>query len=125
MAVAVMVLCFANCDFTTASAQPKSAQTPAGQATGAEGLIVGRVLSSPGTMGPGGAAEPVGVGGQRVEIINPESGQIVGQATSGPDGSFSISVPPGNYLLQAVGSKRYVRVEAGQEQQVNVMLPVP
>jgi hypothetical protein len=125
LAVAVMVLCFVNYDFTTASAQPKSAQPPAGQATGAEGLIAGRVLSSPGAVGPQGAPEPTGVAGQRVEIINPESGQLVGQATSGPDGSFRISVPPGSYLLQAVGSKRYVRVEAGQEQQVNVMLAVP
>jgi hypothetical protein len=120
-----MVLCLVNCDFTTASAQPKSAQRPAGQATGAEGLIVGRVLSSPGTVGPQGVPEPAGVAGQRVEIINPKSGQIVGQATSGPDGSFRISAPPGSYLLQAVGTKRYVRVQAGQEQQVNVMLAVP
>jgi hypothetical protein len=65
------------------------------------------------------------VADQRIEIINPNSGQVVAQATSGHDGSFRIPAPPGIYLLEAVGIKRYVRVEAGQEQQVNLMLAVP
>jgi hypothetical protein len=125
LAVAVMVLSLVNCDFTASAQLKKQDQPPAGQPAKAEGQIFGRVLSSAGAIGPQGAPEPTGVAGQPVEIIDPQSGQTIAQATSGPDGSFRISVRPGNYLLQAVGSKRYVRVEAGQEQQVNVMLATP
>ena len=125
LAAAVIVLSLVNCDFTASAQLKKQDQSPASQLAKAEGQIFGRVLSSPGAIGPQGAPEPTGVAGQLVEIIDSQSGQTIAQATSGPDGSFRISVPPGSYLLQAVGSKRYVRVEAAQEQQVNVMLAVP
>jgi len=124
-AVALMVLSLVKCDFTASAQIKKQDQPPARQPAGAEGLIVGRVLSSPGAIGPQGPPEPMGVAGQQVEILNPDSGQTVAHAISGQDGGFRMSVPAGNYLLQAVGTKRYVRVEAGQEQRVNVMLPVP
>jgi hypothetical protein len=124
LALAVMVLSLVNCDFTASAQLKKQDQPPAGQHAG-EGLIVGRVLSSPGAIGPQGPPEPTGVAGQQVEVLQPDSGQTVTQTTSGADGSFRLSLRPGNYLLQAVGTKRYVRVEAGQEQQINVMLPVP
>ena len=120
-----MVLSFVNCDLAASAQLRTHDQTPAALPAVAEGVIFGRVLTGPGTIGPEGLPEPAGVGGQRVEIINPQSGQTVAQATSGQDGSFRISARPGNYLLQAAGTRRYVQVEAGREQQVNVMLPVP
>ena len=125
LAIALTVLSLVNCALTASAQLTKPDQPPAAQPAKTEGLIFGRVLSAPGTIGPEGAAEPVGVGGQQVEILDLHSGQTVAQATSGQDGSFRLSVRPGNYLLRAVGTKRYVRVEGGQEQQVNVMLPVP
>ena len=127
LAVLTMLLVCLNCEIgAPASAQLKGQDQPAGEHPAkTEGVIFGRVLSAPGTIGPHGAAEPVGVGGQQVEIIDPHSGKTVAQTTSVADGSFRLTLRPGTYLLQAVGVKRYVRVDAGQEQEANMMLAVP
>jgi len=127
LAILATLLSCINCGpsaIALAQLKPQDQPSTAGQPK-ADGVVFGRVLSAPGTIGRWAAPAPVGVGGQRVEILSLQSGQTVAHATSADDGSFRLTLRPGNYLLQAVGVKRYVRVDAGQEQEVNVMLAVP
>ena len=46
-------------------------------------------------------------------VILDTDGRIVGEVTSGPDGTFRIELPPGDYVLQpSPGGDPYPRAEA-------------
>lgn len=98
--------------------------SPVEQSPRANGVIFGRLLAGPGASSRE-AAEPVGVFGQQVNAVDALSGKTVATATTGADGSFHLSVAPGAYLIQAAGNRQYVRVRAGEEAKVNLMVPTP
>jgi len=90
----------------------------------ADGVIYGRLLAGSGAPSRE-TAEPIGVSGQQVSVIDPSTGNTVATATTGPDGSFRLSVASGAYLIQGGGNRQYVRVGAGEKAKVNLMLPTP
>ncbi len=65
----------------------------------------------------------VPVGARRISLFDSETGDIVSATTSGADGRFSLSVPPGKYSLWGGEKGEYVRVDSGKA--VDVKLAVP
>ncbi len=94
------------------------------QSPEAGGVIYGRLLAGSGAASRE-AAEPVGVSGQEIAIVDPSNGSTIARAVTGIDGSFRVSVAPGEYLIQGGGKRQYVRVGAGEKAKVNLMLPTP
>jgi hypothetical protein len=94
------------------------------QSPEAGGVIYGRLLAGSGAPSRE-TAEPVGVSGQEIAVVDPSSGNMVARAVTGVDGSFRLSVAPGTYLIHGGGKRQYVRVGAGEKAKVNLMLPTP
>jgi hypothetical protein len=93
------------------------------QPSNSQGIIYGRLLAASGTPSRE-MAEPRGVPGQQVAVLDPLSGNIVAKATTGSDGSFRLIVPGGDYLLVNGGTRQYLRVGPGEEIRLNLALPV-
>ena len=97
-----------------------------GAAVGAEGTIVGRLMIGHGAALPSGDSGPItGIASQRVTIVDTVSGAVVAETLTASDGSFALAVPSGSYLLQAASLKQYVRVTAGEQVRLNLMMPTP
>ena len=92
------------------------------QSPEAGGVIYGRLLAGSGAASRE-AAEPVGVSGQEIAIVDPSNGNTIARTVTGVDGSFRVSVAPGTYLIEGGGKRKYVRVGAGEKAKVNLMLP--
>jgi hypothetical protein len=87
-------------------------------------VVFGRVLSSPGMASPD-MPKPSGVPGTTVTISDAASGKAVASATTGNDGGFRFTVPPGDYSVKGPGNPHLVHVEPGQQFEVHLYLPNP
>lgn len=90
----------------------------------AQAVISGRTLSAPGAQSPK-RHQPSPMAGVKVTVTNLSDGKIVGTAVTGADGSFSIVVAPGDYLVSGVGNPHLVRLSAGQQLQIDLYSPNP
>ena len=100
-----LVLALAACS-TAPAASPSTEPTdgPSG--------ITGIVLVGPDCRRPT-EASPCLVPYQARLVILDTDGGIVGEVTSGPDGTFRIELPPGDYVIQpSPGGDPYPRAEA-------------
>jgi hypothetical protein len=87
-------------------------------------VIFGRVLSSPG-MATQPMPRPIPVAGRQVTVSPAAGGGAIASATSGSDGSFRFSLPPGDYSVAGVGNPHLVHLDPGQQLQVDLHLPNP
>ncbi len=80
--------------------------------TGGPSGIVGIVLVGPECRRPSEASPCLIPYEARMVILDPE-GRVVGEVTSGPDGTFRIELPPGDYVVQpSPGGDPFPRAEA-------------
>jgi hypothetical protein len=85
---------------------------PSAEPTDGPSGITGVVLVGPECRRPT-EASPCLVPYQARLVILDTDGRIVGEATSGPDGTFRIELPPGDYVVQpSPGGDPYPRAEA-------------
>jgi hypothetical protein len=74
--------------------------------------ITGIVLVGPECRTPTEASPCLAPYEARLVILDPD-GSLVGEVTSGPDGTFRIELPPGDYVVQpAPGGDPFPRAEA-------------
>jgi hypothetical protein len=105
LAACALVLALAACA-TTPAASPS-----AGHTDGPTG-ITGIVLVGPECRRPTEASPCLVPYQARLVILDPD-GRIVGEVTSGADGSFRLELPPGDYVIQpSPGGDPYPRAEA-------------
>jgi hypothetical protein len=100
-----LVLALAACS-TTPAVSPSVVSTdgPTG--------ITGIVLVGPECRRPTEASPCLVPYQARLVILDPD-GHIVSEVTSGPDGSFRLELPPGDYVIQpSPGGDPYPRAEA-------------
>ena len=89
-------------------------------------VVFGRVLSGPGTVLPDMPnPQPTGVARMSVSISEFASGKTLSSTTSGSDGSFRFTVPPGDNTVKGPGNPHLVHVDAGQQRQVDLYLANP
>lgn len=97
---------------TLAACSTTPAVIPSGDPTDGPSGIVGIVLVGPECRRPTEASPCLVPYEARLVVLDPE-GRIVGEVTSGPDGSFRIELPPGDYVIQpSPGGDPYPRAEA-------------
>ena len=91
--------------------------TPAADDTSAEPVagpsgITGIVLVGPECRRPSEASPCLVPYQARLVVLDPE-GRVVGEVTSGPDGTFRLELPPGDYVIQpSPGGDPFPRAEA-------------
>jgi hypothetical protein len=101
----VLVLALSACSTTPADA-------PSADPTDGPSGITGIVLVGPECRRPSEASPCLVPYQARLVILDPD-GRIVGDVTSGPDGSFRLELPPGDYIIQpSPGGDPYPRAEA-------------
>ena len=112
----VIIVCLAACGPSTVSAPP---------ATGIRGIV---------TLGPTCPVEQVGEPpcvtpmAARLAITSAEDGSVVARVSSGPDGVFTVDLPPGDYVIVPepggdpfpIGQPVEVTVEAGAYAEIEV-----
>jgi hypothetical protein len=91
----------------------------------ATAVVFGRVLSGPGMASPMGVPQPTGVAGMKITISDFASGKTISTATSGSDGSYRFTVPPGAYSVKGPGNPHSFHVDAGQQLQVDLYILNP
>jgi hypothetical protein len=100
----VLALALAACSTPSVSPSAEPTDGPSG--------ITGIVLVGPECRRPT-EASPCLVPYQARLVILDTDGRIMGETTSGPDGSFRIELPPGDYVVQpSPGGDPYPRAEA-------------
>jgi hypothetical protein len=105
-------LWLAACALALAGCSTAPAVTPSLQATDGPSGIAGVVLVGPECRRPTEASPCLVPYQARLVILDPD-GRIVGDVTSGPDGTFRIELPPGDYVVQpSPGGDPYPRAEA-------------
>jgi hypothetical protein len=105
------VLLLAACATPAASPSTRPTDGPSG--------ITGVVLVGPDCRRPTEASPCLVPYQARLVILDPD-GRIVGEVTSGSDGSFRIELPPGDYVVQpSPGGDPYPRAEARSVTVVN------
>jgi hypothetical protein len=98
--------------FLIAACETPPATSPSADATDGPSGITGIVLVGP-ECGRPTEASPCLVPYRARLVILDTDGRIVGEVTSGPDGTFRIELPPGDYVLQpSPGGDPYPRAEA-------------
>ncbi len=91
---------------------PPPTASPSAVASDGPSGITGIVLVGPECRQPTEASPCLVPYQARLVILDPD-GRIVGEVTSGPDGTFRIELPPGDYVLQpSPGGDPYPRAEA-------------
>lgn len=91
---------------------PPVADDASTEPSGGPSGIVGVVLVGPECRRPSEASPCLVPYEARLVILDPE-GRVVGQVTSGPDGTFRIELPPGDYVVQpSSGGDPFPRAEA-------------
>jgi hypothetical protein len=94
-----------------ACAAPVTETTSSAPVDGPSG-IVGIVLVGPECRRPSEASPCLVPYAARLVILDPD-GRIVGEVTSGSDGTFRLEVPPGDYVIQpSPGGDPFPRAEA-------------
>lgn len=90
---------------------PPSDQRPTSPSVGPTG-IAGIVLVGPECRRPTEASPCLVAYQARLVVLDPD-GAVVGETTSGLDGTFRIELPPGDYVIQpAPGGDPFPRAEA-------------
>lgn len=104
LALAVLGASLVACDPAAPETSTEPSEGPSG--------IVGIVLVGPECRRPSEASPCLVPHEARLVILDPE-GRVVGEVTSGPDGTFRIELPPGEYVVQpSPGGDPFPRAEA-------------
>jgi len=119
------VLVALACHREAGETRPQVAQALKDLSTQAPGAVVGRIFFGQGTISRGTGAQPSGVRGAQVTLVDPASGHIAGTATTAADGSFRISAPAGAYLLKGGNTSRYIQIAPGMEVHADIQMPIP
>lgn len=91
---------------------PPSVVDTSAEPSGGPSGIVGIVLVGPECRRPSEASPCIVPYAARLVILDPD-GRVVGEVTSGPDGTFRIELPPGDYVVQpSPGGDPFPRAEA-------------
>ncbi len=91
---------------------PPAAEDTSAEPSGGPSGIVGIVLVGPECRRPSEASPCLVPYEARMVILDPD-GRVVGEVTSGPDGTFRIELPPGDYVVQpSPGGDPFPRAEA-------------
>ena len=83
------------------------------------GSIHGRLTAYPGRQ-PTGETRGIAVGGQQITLADSTGDHTIATTVTADDGSFLLTVPPGDYLLISSRSRKSVHVKAGQDVWVNL-----
>lgn len=87
---------------------PEPTSTPAALTSGIHGVV----LLGPTCSNPTAASPCLEAYSARLVIFDPD-GRVVGDVSSNADGSFQLSLPPGDYVIQpAAGGDPFPRAEA-------------
>jgi hypothetical protein len=87
---------------------PEASSTPATLTSGIHGIV----LLGPTCSKPVAASPCLEAYSARLVIFDPD-GRVVGDVSSNADGSFQLSLPPGDYVIQpAAGGDPFPRAEA-------------
>ncbi len=83
------------------------------------GSIHGRLVEYPGRQ-PTRPTKPEAIAGQRITLTDMAGNHTVATTTTASDGAFSFALPPGDYLLISLRSRKVVHVAAGKDVWVNL-----
>lgn len=104
MLLAVLCLFLVSCSAPTSDSSSAPSDGPSG--------ITGVVLVGPECRRPSEASPCLVPYRARLVVLDPD-GRVVGEVTSGPDGTFRIELPPGEYVVQPEpGGDPFPRAEA-------------
>jgi len=100
----VVTALLAGCD----TFAPEPSPTPAALTSGIHGVV----LLGPTCGNPTAASPCLEAYSARLVVFDPD-GRVVGDVSSNADGSFQLSLPPGDYVIQpAAGGDPFPRAEA-------------